>query len=87
VALRPEPVPPETLARVAALDARCDWSIRRGERRGQRVYFVRVWERRADDGAAVSGWDGATSFYRWTLADALLALALAAESRGWHRPK
>ena len=85
--LRPVSIPPETLERLAALDARCDWSVRRGERRGTRVYWVRVWERQADGTVPYSGVDGSVSFYRWTLAEALLSLAMAAEERGWHRPK
>ena len=84
--LKPEPVDFSVLTRLAAIDARCDWSIRRGTHRGTRVYWVRVWERAALPVAEFERPTGAVSFYRWTLADSLLGVALAAEERGWHRP-
>jgi hypothetical protein len=81
--LRPVAIPPDTLARLAAIDARCDWTVTRGTQRSDRVFFCRVWERGRRDDYLVGG---SSSLYRATFADALLAIVLAAESRGWHRP-
>ena len=82
--LRPVPIPPETLARLAALDARCDWTVTRASQRSDRVYFCRVWERGKQDDYLEGG---ASRFYRSTLADALRSIVLAAEQRGWHKAK
>lgn len=83
MALRPVAIPIDTLQRLAAIDARCDWTVTRRAQRGDRAFFCRVCERGKEDDYHVGG---ASRVYRSTLADALLAIVLAAEDRGWHRP-
>lgn len=82
MALRPVSIPIDTLQRLAAIDARCDWTVTRRAQRGDRAFFCRVWERGKEEDFHVGG---ASRVYRSTLADALLAIVLAAEDRGWHR--
>lgn len=76
--------PARHLERLAAIDARCDWTVSRGTQRSDRVYFCRVWERGKERDYLERG---PSKFYRSTLADALRGIVLAAEDRGWHRPK